>query len=288
MSREFFLGIHRPNWLDRPELDDVAVCVSREVYVDRRTRQYMKKWTPATGKRRRMIDSSAFSQLQKYGRWTITARQYIDFLVEQWERVGPFEAAGPMDWMAEPFVINGGTFRTVRFVGTGLSAVEHLRRTVDNYVELQSIAPRYIAERIFPTVQGFEPELYRLCCQMYRAVGVDLSKLPRVGVGSVCRRQNEDVAAQIVDTVAGEVQARNLHGFGFKISGIKLAGHQLRSTDSQAPSFDGRYAGPCQHPSQWRKWDPVTGQLRQPRSEANCLTYIAKWRTDHIVPLGWS
>lgn len=258
MIQTFYIGIHRAYWLPR---------VTTPVFISRRV--FPKGHFPrAAG--RYAIDSGGFTELQKFGRWTITPADYVAFLRRAWAESGPFDFAAQMDWMCEPAVIDGGSFAGQTFAGTGLTVAEHQRRTVENYIELRDLAPDL---PIIPVLQGWTLPDYLRCHAMYTAAGVDLGALPVVGLGSVCRRQNTDEAADIIDALL-DAGVRNLHGFGFKIEGLRNCWSTLTTADSMAWSKDGRHAGPCQHPPY------VTG--KQPQSEANCLTYALEWRKRHV------
>lgn len=257
----WYLGIHRAYWL--PKLAAVPAFVSRRVFPK-------GEFPRAAG--RYAVDSGGFTELQHYGRWTITPAEYVAFLRKAWRETGPFDFAAPMDWMCEPIVIQGGQVGPLTFAGTGLSVEEHQRRTVANYLELRQLAPEL---PIIPVVQGWRGRDYVRCAEMYADAGVDLTAEPVVGVGSVCRRQHMDEAVDIMESLHDSGVER-LHGFGFKIEGLRACWYLMRTADSMSWSLDGRYAGPCQHPPYARG--------RQPRSEANCLSYALSWRRQHIHP----
>lgn len=266
-----YLGIHRQYWQPDRRLTEVRTFISRRVFA----KQIMHR---ASGPY--AIDSGGFTELQKYGRWTITADRYVQFLRRCWDEVGPFDFAAPMDWMCEPAVISGGLFARQHFKGTKLSVRTHQRLTVRNFLQLRDLAPEL---PIIPVIQGWDRDDYLRCADMYAARGVDLGTESLVGLGSVCRRQDTDEAAEIVDALRDWGVPR-LHGFGFKIEGLRKCWGVLRSADSLSASLDGRYAGACRHT--WRE----RGNLRPPRrpgtptSEANCLAYLLAWRTRHIRP----
>lgn len=177
-----------------------------------------------------------------------------------------------MDWMCEPIVLAGGQAGPLRFAGTGLTVTEHQRRTVANFVQLRTLAPEL---PIIPVLQGWQAADYLACAELYAQAGVDLTTAPLVGLGSVCRRQATGEARHIIASLH-HAGIRRLHGFGFKVVGLRENWHALTTADSMAWSFDGRYAGPCQHP-------PYTRGQR-PCSEANCLPYALTWRQRHIKP----
>lgn len=217
------------------------------------------------------LDSMGFSILAEHGSWDAgpTPRQYAAQIRRYEEEIGHLDWAAPQDWMCEDSVIHGGTAGGQRFVGTGLSVAEHLRRTVGNYLDLKAIDPGL---PVIPVVQGRRPADYEACIGLYDRAGVDLRKHPVVGVGSVCRIQATDEAADIIYTVAQAIGAGRIHGFGFKIDGLRRVGHLLASADSFAWSAQGRKT-------------PAEGcDFRLPRSrrphknEANCLRFALGWR----------
>jgi hypothetical protein len=113
---------------------------------------------------------------------------------------------GPVDMMCEPFMLKK----------TGLTVREHQERTVENYVALCKLAPDV---PWLPVVQGWELEDYLRCVEMYRAAGVDLTEIERVGIGSVCRRQATKEGVEII--VAMVRLGLRVHAFGFKLDGLR-------------------------------------------------------------------
>jgi len=113
--------------------------------------------------------------------------EYVARLRRYRDEIGHLMWAAPQDWMCEPIIINGGVVNGQRFAGTHLSVTEHQRRTVANYARLRDLAPDL---PIIPVVQGSTPDEYRRCQDLYWSMlRLDLSTAPRVGVGSICRRQ---------------------------------------------------------------------------------------------------
>ncbi|MBQ1157726.1 hypothetical protein KBZ21_06050 [Streptomyces sp. A73] len=205
------------------------------------------------------VDSGGFSELQRYGRWTRTPRQYVEDLRRIWEHVGPYEWAAGQDWMCEELIIHGGATDGQRFVGTHLSVAEHQRRTVHNFLELRSLAPEM---RIIPTLQGDTVPTYHACADLYESYGVNLRREPVVGLGSVCRLQSTRKGAAIVTAMAA--RGYRLHGFGFKTLGLANVGHLLASADSAAWS------------SHARRRPAMPGHTH--KNCANCLDYALHWR----------
>ncbi|GFJ80080.1 deazapurine DNA modification protein DpdA family protein [Phytohabitans houttuyneae] len=126
----FLLGTHQPGWLARVGLPLFVADPRLRVY--KTLPRAAAPWA---------LDSGGFSELQKYGRWTVTPRQYIARVRRYRDEVGRLLWAAPQDWMCEADVINGGRVGPVVFAGTGLSVGEHQRRTVLNYAQLRDLAP---------------------------------------------------------------------------------------------------------------------------------------------------
>lgn len=127
----------------------------------------------------------------------------------------------------------------MHFVGTKLSVEIHQRRTVDNAIELSTIAPDLPWRRV---LQGGTSDAYMRCADLYEQAGIDLTTEPLVGLGSVCRRQATGEIADIVRRLR-ERGITRLHGFGVKTLGLKRYGHLLNSADSLAWSEDARRIG---------------------------------------------
>ena len=222
---DFYLGVHEPTWLATLQ---VPAMVSR-VRLARRVRP-----TVAAGPW--VLDSGAFTELQRHGGWSISARSYAREVARWGDQLGGLVWAAPQDWMCEPVVIHGGP----GFVGTGLSVAEHQARTVGNYLDLMALEAPTI-----PVLQGFSLADYERCVDLYEAAGVRLAGLPVVGLGSVCRRE----ATAEVGAIVAAMAARGIrcHGFGCKAGALRRYGGLLASADSMAWSAAGRRRGPCDH-----------------------------------------
>lgn len=241
MKAEFLLGTPEIHWLWDPDhrFTDVVFFISRARAVRRKT-----PFPPALHDY--CFDSAAFPMLQKNGRWTVSAPQYVGEMRQWVPQLGRERCRwiAPQDYMCETAVIQGGWFKGQYFVGTrelrGLKPGEpeqdittarriHQRLTVENGILLRKLAPEL--PFIF-VLQGETIDDYRYCHRLYEEAGVDLSKEPVVGLGSVCRREDTEEIAEIVDYFYGK--GLRLHGFGVKTSGLGLYGDQLVSADSQA------------------------------------------------------
>jgi hypothetical protein len=254
MTVRFLLGSHQPGWLGKAGVP-LFIC-------DRRLKTY--KTLPHAAAPW-ALDSGGFTELQQYGAWTVTPAEYVARVRRYRDEIGGLRWAAPQDWMCEPIVINGGIANGQRFVGTRLSVEEHQRRTVLNYAELVRLAPDL---DLIPVVQGDDENSYLRCVDLYSSlIGLDLTTMPLVGLGSICRRQATREAGQIIAALHARGVTR-LHGFGFKTLGLLRYGHLLTSADSLAWSLDARKRGKS-----------MPGHLPRHKNCANCLDYALSWRT---------
>ena len=252
----FLLGTHQPGWLATA---GVPLFVS-----DTRLRAYRRLPQATTGW---ACDSGGFSELQRFGTWTITPQAYVARLRRYRDDIGHLLWAAPQDWMCEPLIIGGGHVGPLRFAGTHLSVAEHQHRTVANYAHLRDLAPDL---PIIPVVQGYTTDDYQRCVELYWSMlRLDLSTVPLVGVGSVCRRQATAEAGHIL-TALHTMGLHRLHGFGIKTLGLAAHGHLLTSADSMAWSIDARHRA------------PLPG-CHGHRNCANCLRYALTWRTNVLT-----
>lgn len=267
---DLFVGVDA-SLSERPELAGVDRCVSLNRYLRKGRLRRIK-----TANGRTLIDSGAFSMLKDHGRWIYTVPEFIAHMRRVVAALGPenVAAVAGMDMMCEEIVIEGGDSKDGRFVGSrqflGLPATaalddcvrEHQRITVANHVEVTRLAPDL---KIFPTIQGGTLAQYLRCVAMYKAAGVDLTTLPLVGLGSVCRRQASSEIDLIVTTL--HAMGIRLHGFGVKAEGVETYGPLLESADSQAWSYAARRrVGLCPH-----------GVVKH---EANCPIAAVRWWRD--------
>jgi hypothetical protein len=242
----FYVGTHRPSWLPRTA---VPLFVShRQLGNVRRLPRAAGMWA---------LDSGGFTELLLKGRWEVTELSYVQAVRRYRDEVGGLAWAAPMDWMCEP----------VMLARTGLSVIEHQRRTVGNLLRLRELAPDL---PIVPVVQGWDLPDYVGCVEMYARAGVDLCREPLVGVGSVCRRQ----ATSEIEAIMGALVAMGLrlHGFGVKVRGLRRYADHLTSADSLAWSYRARRSSPL---------PGCTGH----KNCANCLRYALQWRERVVAGL---
>lgn len=245
-SFTFYLGTHRPSWLHRT---DVPLFVSAVTMRKQRTIR------PAKGPRGSgpwAGDSGGFSMLDLYGCWPIDDRQLGSEAVAWAEQAGREpDFFAPRDWMCEKIMLEK----------TGKTIAEHQALTIESVVNLRALFPSI---RWLPVLQGHHPDEYESHVEQYRSAGIELRDEPRVGVGSVCRRQGTLEAAAIINRVA-DLGIR-AHAFGVKVDGLRLYGHRIASSDSMAWSSIARK----------RKilLEGCTGHANC----ANCMRWALEWR----------
>jgi hypothetical protein len=208
------------------------------------------------------LDSRGFSEISEHGCYTFSAREYAAFvrrLRDEWgERLAH---ASIMDWMCEPQMLSR----------TGKTIAEHQQLTVNSWVTLNSIDASL---PWVPVLQGYSPDDYERCADLYqRHTCTHLASLPLVGIGSVCRRQGMAQAADIITRLYAR-GLTNLHGFGFKLTG--LVSRKLRlcrylaSADSMAWSRRARNA--------WLHERRRLCGCAHRGGCANCLAFALQWR----------
>lgn len=241
----FFMGTHRAHWL---ELTDVPLFPSRRILEDRKTLPVARgPWA---------LDSGGFTELNLHGRWTIGAPEYAALVLRLAREVGRLEWAAPMDWMSEP---------SVR-AKTGLTTAEHQRRTLANFLELREL----LGPLVIPVLQGWDgPDEYLRHVEAYLAAGVDLEAEPIVGVGSICRRRQDER----ITAVLRALQPLRLHAFGVRSRALRHNAAWLASADSLAWSSRARYKG-----------EPMPGCTH--RNCANCIHFALDWHRRQVDRLG--
>ncbi len=196
--------------------------------------------------------------LSLHGRWTISAEQYVAEVLRWAEAIGMLEWAAIQDWMCEPAILEK----------TGLTVIEHQRRTIASLLELRRLAPTV---PWVPVIQGWHLADYVAHVEAYAAAGVDLRLEPTVGVGSVCRRQGTAEGETIMRTISKMGIA--VHAFGVKTDGIARFGDRIQSADSMAWSMGARRRNVkldgCKH-----------------KNCSNCYRWAVQWHDDMMTKLG--
>lgn len=241
-SEGFYLGTHRPTWLWT--VTDVPLFISHRVLRDR-----VSEFPKATT--RWALDSGGFTELNLFGRWKTTPEEYVKAVRRYDDELGSLAWASPQDWMCEPWVV----------AKTGLSVRAHQYNTTANYLTLRDLAPEL---PFVPVLQGWELADYHAHADAYIAAGVDLTSVPVVGIGSVCRRQATGQIAGIFDSL--RERGLQMHGFGVKSAGLGMYADSLKSADSLAWSYGARQ-------------DALRGIRHCAKKTcANCLHYALSWR----------
>ncbi|WP_203863480.1 deazapurine DNA modification protein DpdA family protein [Planobispora rosea] len=226
------LGAPEPSWLNREgsiwegnEHIPLFVSYSRLRRLKRKLPRARGPWA---------LDSSGYMHLRRKkatdpsARWRIEPQQYLDDVRRYIAEIGQLRWIAQQDYMCEEEVRRS----------TGLTTRDHQRLTIENLLLLlRSLAPEL---PIVPSLQGWTAGDYRRHRKMYESVGIDLRDEPLVGLGSVCRRQTSIPIHLLIKELAED--GIRLHAYGFGITGLKISGPYLLSSDSQAWSFGARSA----------------------------------------------
>lgn len=194
-----------------------------------------------------MIDSGSFT-IHDQGKEFDPPAQYADRVERYMVEIGNVTSAAIYGEMCEEGIL----------AKTGSTVERNQRMTVESYCVLSQIAPRvpWLAE-----LQGWHEEDYHRCADLYEAAGVDLTTLPRVGLGTICRREGAEEARRIARSIAA--RGIRLHGFGVKDP--KSLDSAFQSADSFAWSYGARKrTRECPH-----------GIVRW---ERNCPEFLRSWR----------
>jgi hypothetical protein len=246
---DFFLGTHRPHWLWTEGRESLF-----PLFVSHITLNNKRTLLPALGPW--ALDSGAFSIIAKHGSFdSFPVKQYIA-AVRRYCEMGNLLWAAPQDWMCEDWMLKK----------TGLSIIDHQRKTVASYVDLMNAAPDI---PWIPVLQGWTLDDYLRCADLYYKARVYLDELAPVGIGSVCRRQGTAEATRIIVALSGD--GFRLHAFGFKIQGIERAYRYLESADSMAWSYAGRQTKLPGHPHKQCNNCPEYAALWLSRLRSNIL-----------------
>lgn len=203
-----------------------------------------------------MIDSGSFT-IHDTGQKFDAPDVYVDRIRRYQRHVGNIARVSTYGRMCEPSIL----------AKTGSTVQRNQELTVESFCELDALAPDI---PWLPEIQGWEEPDYHRCIDLYAASGVDLTTLPAVGVGTICRRQGTMEAQRIVAGIAA--RGIKVHGFGVKTSGL-LANHQnFTSADSFAWSYGARKrTRECPH-----------GIVRW---ERNCPEFLRTWRDNILAGL---
>jgi hypothetical protein len=254
----YFLGAHRPPWISQAP---VPVFLSLAPVVRYQGRDdawpLLSPVGAGNGPMVYAIDSGAFTALDSGNPdhpWHLGEDSYAELVqrVIFHTRVTPMFVAA-QDRPCEPELL----------AKTGRDVRRNIFETVENFCYLSENHPD---EPWLPTLQGWTPDDYVMCAEVYEQYGVDLGKYRNVGLGSVCRRGAEQTA-NVIEVVKTLAPLRlNLHGFGMSIDALRVCAPYLTSADSTAWSLAARRRqlrlDGCEH----------VGDCR------NCLSWALAWR----------
>jgi hypothetical protein len=221
----FFCGLHQPS--DAKHFAASFISVNR--LRDRKGPFLVGDW---------IMDSGAFTEISTHGDYRTTVAEYASE-IRRWADNGNLLAAVAQDWMCEPWIVQR----------TGLSVLEHQRRTVARFDDLLSEDRARVL--IMPVLQGYAPEDYVRHIAMY---GELLGRGMWVGVGSICKRNASPRAVEAVLLAIRDARPDlRLHGFGLKATALRsaLVFDLLHTADSMAWSYHARKQG--RNGNDWRE-----------------------------------
>ncbi|MFE7072639.1 hypothetical protein ACFU96_21410 [Streptomyces sp. NPDC057620] len=252
VDRVTYLGTHQPVWLEREEFgqDCIPLCVAQHRLSGRST--LPRAITPW------MLDSGGYKHLEKYGAWTLSPYTYAADARRYYDEISMMDVCAIQDWMCEDEIL----------AATGLTVADHQLKTVASYLNLMTLDAEL---PWMPIIQGRTLDDYLRCIDLYDQVGIDLTLEPVVGIGSVCRLQRTDEAARIIETIWS--MGIRLHGFGFKVTGLRRVAQLLYSSDSMAWSYNAVNR------------EPMPGCVGQHVHCGNCPKYARAWRNQLLNSL---
>lgn len=245
----FYPGLHQPS--DCRHFDRCFVSINR--LKDRKSDFLVNSW---------IMDSGAFTQLNRLGYFDMSPGEYADHIV-RWSRCGNLVAACAQDYMCEPFMFpqpSPAELDEMRrdyheyLIAEGAHPLwlewypwewephiagvrDHQEQTVYRYGWLcQELRDRGCDTYIMPVLQGYRPGEYVECIELYEQAG-HLPHGSYVGVGSVCKRNADPMSAlAVLRAIKKRRPDLRLHGFGLKLTAV--ANPEIRrllhSADSMA------------------------------------------------------
>lgn len=247
----FYVGTDHPSWLWKNPIPYPVFISHRALCGYKTYKPSLTAWA---------LDSGGFTELNMFGRWETSPKTYVQNIRRFINEIGGLDWAAPQDHMCEPTVL----------ARTGKTVLEHQKLTIDNFIELRTIAPDL---PIIPALQGWEPNDYLKHNEMYAARGIDLRQETTVGLGTMCRR----VSLKPVQRIVAELfdAGLNLHGFGVKSDGLPAIGEFLKSADSMAWSFTAR-----------RERRNLCGRAHKSPRCHHCRTWATIWANKTTARVG--
>jgi hypothetical protein len=173
------------------------------------------------------LDSGAFTILSDYKDYPETVEDFCEAVLHI-ASLCNVEAVSSQDFLCDP-----------HFVAlTGLSVIEHQRRTIERYDAIRAILPSEIT--VVPVLQGYEPCEY---LEHLAAYGSRLAPGMRVGIGSLCNRSSKPkLIEQILVPIFDARPDLRYHGYALKTRSLRSSIIQsiLSSADSMSWSYAAR------------------------------------------------
>lgn len=183
---------------------------------------------PWDGIERLFIDSGGYSFMKGMGEYETTDSEYLDFV----ERHEP-EIFALRDYPCEPDVLSEH----------GRTVDDHQQRTLARHIHLHDLLDNSAVEsRPLAVLQGWRLHEYLECIDLFRDHGV---LTDRVGIGSVCRRNQEAEIRRVILAIREELpDSVELHAFGVKSSVLKYPDVRagLASADSQSYEMQAQWS----------------------------------------------
>jgi hypothetical protein len=234
----FFIGLHQPS--DAHRFPHACISIRR---LWRRAKKI-----PGC---RALIDSGAFTELDKHGKYMVSVSAYA-LRLHQLHTRGIVDIAGAVaqDFMCEDFMLEkvmGIPKDTITPEQRVDQILKHQQWSVVRYddliAELERLFGGEIPFPVLPVLQGYAPEDYVRHISMY---GDRLKPGMWVGVGSVCKRNGDpESILAVLQAIKAERPDLRIHGFGVKKTALKSREivNLLATADSMAWSYHARING---------------------------------------------
>lgn len=211
-----YLGTHLDDWIGRDGMPPLFISRNRLVRKRSRTDARPRRW-PTPRCESVALDSGAFTELLRHGRWTVTPDEYADFIMQAADHFGDrLDFVAVQDWLCAPSMIER----------TGMDLDWHIKASVESVAELRGLLPEELRRYIFPVLQGWQPEDYMACAALYADVGIDLESERYMTIGSLVRGDDDSVIAVL--SAVSEIGVP-FHTFGVKGRAL-VEGYRQTST----------------------------------------------------------
>ncbi len=216
----YFIGLHNLGLTFYFE----QFCVSRHILNQRLVPRWLQRGEKDAAKKHWILDSGAYTELNKYGQWQITPQEYAK-VVNLWQ---------PSFFITMDYPCTQAVAKK-----TGFSIKKLQRLSLENSLELKL---RYSGKsKLVPVLQGISADHYLFHLESYLKAGFAGDAL--YAVGSLSNRQRKvAMVEKILKAIKKMVPAIKLHGLGLKITSLRspAVSRSLYAADSMAWSFEGR------------------------------------------------